>query len=80
MNSDIRGVLEAFLKMSNALSSELMRLSKNDQFNDTPECIQLIESLRGSYMEGLQNLRTIEHRIMARGLIPPPTAADSVFE
>jgi len=36
------------------------------------DAAQLIESLRGSYMEGLQNLRTIEHRIMARGLIPPP--------
>ncbi len=72
MHYQLRSVLEAMLKMSGALNGEMLRLCRTDQFTDTPDCLQLIEELRGSYMEGLQNLRTIERRIMANGLRPPP--------
>ena len=72
MNRQLREILEAYLKMSRALNDELLRLSKTDQFSNHPECLQLIENLRGSYMEGMQILRAVEHRIVASGLIPPP--------
>lgn len=72
MDRQLQGILEAYLKMSRALNDELLRLNKSDQFSQHPECLQLVENMRGCYMEGLQTLRSIERRILASGLMPPP--------
>ena len=72
MDAKLKNIMEAMLNMSVALNGELVRLMRTDQFSEDTESVRLIENLRSNYTESLQNLYTLERRIHASGLIPPP--------
>jgi|GEM_PF-3938728 len=60
MDNRLTEILEALLLNVEVLNREIERLSRTEQFSPTPQSRQLIEKIRGSCTNSLQNLHTAE--------------------
>jgi hypothetical protein len=71
MDLKLKNVLEAVLKLLQALGAHMRYLLENNQLTDDPHSRQLIDDVRDNCMNILNTMNTIERRIQARGLLPP---------
>lgn len=71
MDQRLADVLK-YLKLTvDTLAKEILRFSRSDQFSDSVECLQLIESIRDSCTCCLQTLNSVERQLQYSRLRPP---------
>jgi hypothetical protein len=80
MDVRLKGILDSLLRNVEVLNSEMLRMVRTDQFSDADQCFHLLERVRGSCMYTMENLRTIECRLYARELAPPPEEKECPVE
>ncbi len=71
MDRQLKTILEAFLKLMRVLNDEVTRLSDTSQFDDHPQCLQLVEEIRSGCADIFKTMNLVERRIYAQGLVPP---------
>jgi hypothetical protein len=59
------------------LNKEIVRFARSNQFTETAECMQLIESIRDSCTCSIQALNTVERALRYSALRPPPDGEDT---
>lgn len=71
MDRKMKNVLQAFLRMLEALNQELGTMSRSSSFSDHEECIMLVDEIRLTCNDSLKNLHVLEQKLIASPLAPP---------